>query len=110
FGDEVVEALPGQQRHHEEGLLFAPFIELADVVDFSDIGVNNCRLYTPFFEEKVSDCPVFDVEERLERDMPFHERVVRPVDDAHAPSAKNFAEFITPLNLSRRGQSKFLPA
>ncbi|MEZ5397142.1 MAG: hypothetical protein R2724_30790 [Bryobacterales bacterium] len=56
--------------------------------------MDDCRLDAPLLVKQVEDDGIFDVEDRLERHVPLHERVVGLVDDAHAAAAEGFAKFV----------------
>ncbi len=97
--DEAVEGDAGQQGHHEKGFL-APFlVELADVINIDDIGVDHGGEDGPLLIKELEGCGIVDIEDGLESDFALHEGVEGAIDDAHAAAAEDFAELIALLQI-----------
>lgn len=96
--DEAVEGDAGEQRHDEERLPGSLGLELPDVVDADDIGVNHVGQERPLVIEHGYGFGI-DVEDGFEGDFALHETVEGGVDDSHASFREDLAEFVALLKL-----------
>jgi len=62
----------------------ALLLELADVINIDDVGMNHGHQRAPLFVEEREDLGIIDVEDGFEGDLAVHQAVVCLVYDAHA--------------------------
>ena len=85
----LIERLPGQQGHDEEGLLVAVFFVLPHVEDLDDVGMADGLEGRALFVEQLERERIGELVEGLDRDFTVHGRgVVGAEDHAHAPFAQ----------------------
>src|SRR4051812_44199963 len=82
--DELIEALTGQQRHHEERLALVILSELADIQDIDDIRMRKVRQYRPFLLEQFERFGIWRPFERLDGYGTSSDCVECLEDDTHA--------------------------